>query len=83
MVQAWSSGNTGAIARTFDDELKSAPEIAQVLIDQRNANWAAWLRQRLAQPGTLMVAVGAGHLAGDGSVIELLRKQGMRIERVQ
>ncbi|MBA2919946.1 TraB/GumN family protein [Sphingomonas sp. MAH-20] len=83
MLTAWSSGDTGAIARTFDDELKKAPEIAHVLIDQRNANWVDWLKQRLDQPGTVLVAVGAGHLAGNGSVIDLLRKQGLKVERVQ
>lgn len=83
MVSAWSSGDTGAIARTFDDELKKAPEIAKVLIDQRNANWVQWLKHRLDQPGTVMVAVGAGHLAGKGSVIDLLQKQGLKVERVQ
>ena len=83
MVQAWSSGNTRAIARTFDDELKKAPEIAQVLIDKRNANWVRWLKERLATPGAVMVAVGAGHLAGEGSVIDMLQKQGMRVQRVQ
>ena len=83
MVSAWSSGDTGAIARTFDDELKKAPEIAKVLIDQRNANWVLWLKHRLDQPGTVMVAVGAGHLAGKGSVIDLLQKQGLKVERVQ
>lgn len=83
MVTAWSSGNTRAIARTFDNELKKAPEIAEVLIDRRNANWVHWLKERLDQPGVIMVAVGAGHLAGEDSVIDQLRKQGMRVERVQ
>lgn len=83
MVTAWSSGDTNAIAKTFDDELKKAPEIAKVLIDQRNANWVEWLKHRLDQPGTVMVAVGAGHLAGKGSVIDLLHKQGLKVERVQ
>lgn len=83
MLAAWSSGDTTAIARTFDDELKKAPEIAHVLIDQRNANWVQWLKHRLDQPGTVLVAVGAGHLAGKGSVIDLLQKQGLKVERVQ
>ena len=60
-----------------------APEIAKVLIDTRNANWVRWLEHRLDQPGTVLVAVGAGHLAGKGSVIELLQKQGYKVERMQ
>ena len=83
MVAAWASGNTGAIARTFDQELKAAPEIAEVLIDRRNANWVTWLKVRMQKPGTALVAVGAGHLAGRGSVIDLLRRQGLRVERIQ
>jgi uncharacterized protein len=83
MMDAWASGNVGSIAKTFDDELKKAPEIAKVLIDDRNANWVGWVRNRLDQPGTVLVAVGAGHLAGKGSVIDLLKKQGMKVQRVQ
>jgi uncharacterized protein len=83
MMDAWASGNVGSIAKTFDDELKKAPEIAKVLIDDRNANWVSWVRNRLDQPGTVLLAVGAGHLAGKGSVIDLLKKQGMKVQRVQ
>ena len=83
MLAAWTAGDTRAIANTFDDELKKAPEIAHVLIDERNAHWVDWLKQRLDTPGTVMVAVGAGHLAGKGSVIDLLKQQGLHVERVQ
>lgn len=83
MLKAWSSGNVASIAKTFDDELKKAPEIAKVLIDERNANWVKWLRTRLDKPGTVLVAVGAGHLAGQGSVIDLLQKEGFKVQRVQ
>lgn len=83
MLAAWSSGDTAAIAKTFDDELRQAPEIAKVLIDERNANWVEWLKGRMDKPGTVLVAVGAGHLAGKGSVIELLQKQGLKVTRVQ
>ena len=83
MLKAWSSGNVASIAKTFDDELKKAPEISKVLIDERNANWVKWLRGRLDRPGTVLVAVGAGHLAGKGSVIDLLQKEGLKVQRVQ
>jgi uncharacterized protein YbaP (TraB family) len=36
----------------------------------------------MAQPGTVFVAVGAGHLAGKGSVQDQLRKLGFRAKRV-
>ena len=83
MLKAWSVGNVGAIARTFDRDLESSPELAQALIHRRNANWKTWIEQRLTEPGAVMIAVGAGHLAGDDSVIALLKRDGYRVRRVQ
>jgi Uncharacterized protein conserved in bacteria len=37
----------------------------------------------MAEPGTIMVAVGAGHLAGRDSVIALLKRHGYRVRRLQ
>ena len=37
----------------------------------------------MAQPGAIMIAVGAGHLAGKDSVIDMLQKDGYRVRRVQ
>ena len=34
-------------------------------------------------PGTVFVAIGAGHLAGKGSVIDDLRAKGVTVERVR
>ena len=83
MVAAWMSGDVDAIGRTFNSELQSSPELKQALLLQRNANWSYWLHSRLAQPGTLLVAVGAGHLAGSDSVVEMRKKRGLRVQRVQ
>ena len=49
---------------------------------RRNARWADWVAARMAQPGTVFVAVGAGHLAGKGSVQTLLAEKGLKAERV-
>ena len=53
------------------------------LLARRNANWARWVKGRLDKPGTVMVAVGAGHLAGDQSLVAILEKQGVKVTRVQ
>ena len=37
----------------------------------------------MTQPGAVMIAVGAGHLAGPYSVLELLRKDGYKVRRLQ
>lgn len=83
MLDAWKSGDTDAIARTFDSETALSPELREVLMKRRNAAWAEWVQKRLDQPGTVMVAVGAGHLAGQDSVQQMLATKGVKATRVQ
>jgi uncharacterized protein YbaP (TraB family) len=83
MVDDWAKGDPDALAREMNDELKSSPEVAKVLLTDRNARWAQWIKQRMARPGTVFVAVGAGHLAGPDSVQAHLAKLGVKAERVR
>jgi uncharacterized protein len=83
MLDAWSRGDVNGIARTFDHDLSGSPEMRDSLIRQRNANWSKWIEQRMTRPGEVMIAVGAGHLAGRYSVLEMLRKDGYKIRRVE
>ena len=83
MLKAWSAGDEAAIARTFDEEAQVSPLLRAVLITKRNAAWAEWIAAKLAQPGVTMIAVGAGHLAGPGSVQALLAARGFAVTRVQ
>jgi uncharacterized protein len=83
MLRAWTSGDTKAIALTFDDEMQLSAELTEVLLRQRNRNWTELLARRLEKPGTVLVAVGAGHLAGADSVQSLLKARGIKVKRVQ
>ncbi len=83
LVQAWSRGDVEAVALYADSELRAVDGLAGPLLTDRNRQWAAWLRDRLALPGTILVAVGAGHLVGDDSVQAMLTQQGLEVERVQ
>lgn len=83
MFQAWMAGDVKAIGKTFNAEFESSPELKAALLQRRNANWSGWLERRMQQPGTVFVAVGSGHLAGDDSVVELLKRRGYKVKRVQ
>jgi uncharacterized protein YbaP (TraB family) len=83
MLRAWSKGDVRGIAETFNQDMADTPVLMTALLKQRNANWKGWIEQRLATPGTVMLAVGAGHLAGDDSVVSLLKKDGYRVRRLQ
>jgi uncharacterized protein len=83
MIAAWRDGDLAKIALSFDDEAKLSPELKDALLTQRNARWTAIIAQRMVKPGTVFVAVGAGHLAGDESVIAMLAAKGLKAERLQ
>jgi uncharacterized protein len=83
MLDAWSRGDEAAIAATFDEEAKLTPELRKALLADRNARWAEWLDNRMDQPGTVFVAVGAGHLAGSESVQAKLKAKGLQAKRIQ
>jgi uncharacterized protein YbaP (TraB family) len=83
MLATWSRGDVAGIARTFDTEMKKTPELRDALLKRRNARWAQWLDERMDRPGTVFVAVGAGHLAGSDSVQEMLRARGFKAKRLQ
>jgi uncharacterized protein YbaP (TraB family) len=83
MLDAWSRGDVKGIAKTFDHDLSTSPELRDSLIRQRNANWSKWIERRMTQPGAVLIAVGAGHLAGPHSVLEMLKKDGYKIQRVE
>jgi uncharacterized protein YbaP (TraB family) len=83
MLAAWSRGDVKKIGVTFNRDLSGSPELTAELLNHRNANWARWIEQRLTKPGTVFVAVGAGHLAGPSSVVSLLQKSGYKVRRVQ
>lgn len=50
-------------------------ENKELLLDNRNKNWVAQLKQ-IMKAKSVFVAVGAGHLPGKAGVIELLKKEG-------
>ncbi|MBT0669016.1 TraB/GumN family protein [Novosphingobium profundi] len=82
MVEAWKNGKAEKLAEILNEQ-ESDPAIREALLTTRNANWTKWIEQRLATPGTVFMAVGAGHLAGKDSVQALLARDGVKAVRVQ
>ena len=82
MQSAWNRGDNHIFTMMLDQMRLSSPESYNVMFTQRNSNWAGWIADRLEQPGTVFVAVGAGHLAGQDSVQAKLAELGIRSARI-
>ncbi|HWT11995.1 MAG TPA: TraB/GumN family protein, partial [Allosphingosinicella sp.] len=82
MLAAWSSGDVDGLVTIINQHGEQDPALHRLLFTARNATWANWIEQRLARPGTVFLAVGAGHLAGGDSVQAALQRRGHSVERV-
>ncbi len=82
MVADWSKGDDKALAALLNEGFEDSPELRRVMLTTRNARWADWIDERMAAPGTVFMAVGAGHLAGADSVQADLAKHGLTVTRI-
>ncbi len=83
MLAAWARGDEQAIAAiTMQQSGNDDRIVYDILFTNRNATWAESIDDRLDRPGTVFVAVGAGHLVGRGSVQEHLARAGIASARV-
>ena len=82
MMGAWGSGNAEAVAALVNETNTTSPALYKLLIRDRNEAWAKWIDDRLDKPGTVFMAVGAGHLAGGDSVQRFLKDRGIASSRV-
>ena len=76
----WVAGRAEALDLALEPGFP--PALFDVLVRRRNAAWTLWLEERLKTPGTLLFAVGAGHLAGRESVQAMLAKRGLEVKRI-
>jgi uncharacterized protein YbaP (TraB family) len=83
MVHLWRTGQEEAVGDLMNKSLETSPQLAEALLFRRNEIWAGQLQEKLQQPGTIFVAVGAGHLSGSRSVQDYLAKKGLKVERLQ
>jgi uncharacterized protein YbaP (TraB family) len=78
VLGAWSDGDVAAL-----DKATGPKNLRAFLVVAPNKRWSDWIAKRMAQPGKLLVAVGAGHLVGKDSIVEMLTARGFNVVRVQ
>ena len=82
MQSAWKRGDQSVFVRMLGQLNKSSPDTYRMMFTERNARWADWITARMQTPGTVFVAVGAGHLAGQDSLLVRLAERGIESTRL-
>jgi uncharacterized protein YbaP (TraB family) len=85
LVEAWRTGDVDALNRIMiEEEMADQKDVYDALLVRRNRNWTTQLDQLIeSEPGVFFVAVGAAHLAGKDSVVEMLAAENRVSQRLQ
>jgi uncharacterized protein YbaP (TraB family) len=81
MQSAWKRGDQSIFVHMLDQLNQASPTTYKMLFTDRNGRWADWVAARMQTPGTVFVAVGAGHLAGKDSLLVQLAQRGIESRR--
>ena len=82
MQSAWKRGDQSVFISMLGQLKSASPDTYRMMFTERNARWADWIKARMQTPGTVFVAVGAGHLAGSDSLLVRLAERGIPSQRV-
>jgi hypothetical protein len=77
-LRAWSGGDLASLERTAQ-----CTPLDGKLVGQPNNYWSRWIAARMKQPGTVLVAVGLGHMAGPYALPKMLAGRGLKVERIE
>lgn len=81
LLEAYASQQLGQMLKLSEEGNKDYPLFNQVMINDRNTSWIPRLKSRI-DAGGCFIAVGAGHLPGSNGILELLKKNGYKVEPV-
>ena len=79
MLEAWRTGDVAALDKLLAEGMEKYPDVYRPLTVDRNKKWIASIEDLLDDEDDYLVVVGALHLVGKDSVIELLERKGHRI----
>lgn len=81
MVTHWAKGEADELAILLNKSMEISPKFKKAALDDRNMDWANQIDRLMQGSGNIFIAVGAGHLAGENSVQQLLEAKGYKIVR--
>jgi hypothetical protein len=81
MTKMYLDQDINAMVAMIGEEDKNAEGFEDKLLTKRNENWIPLIIEG-AKKGQTFYAVGAGHLGGPKGVINLLRKQGIKVKPI-
>jgi uncharacterized protein YbaP (TraB family) len=82
LLASWRSGDAAAMAKLLQEGFDEYPDLYRPLTVDRNRKWLPQIEQLLDDREDYLVVVGALHLVGKESVIDLLERKGHKIKQL-
>ncbi len=82
-LAVWKKGDESAMENLFIKEIKNYPQLYKSIIVDRNNKWLTKISGYLNGSENTMVIVGAAHLVGPDGLVNLLRKKGYKVAKLQ
>lgn len=79
LIAAWRIGDIESLGKLLQEGFDKYPEIYRPLTVDRNRKWIPEIENLLREREDYLVVVGALHLVGKDSVVELLRGKGYEV----
>lgn len=83
MIAAWREGELESLAASLMGEFDEFPGLYDSLVVDRNSAWVAGIEALLAEDADYLVVIGALHLVGQDSLVELLEARGIDVNPIE
>ena len=81
LVKSWKTGDSDRLNDLLSKSFKDYPDLHNRLLIQRNKKWIKEIEGALRKNENALFVVGAGHLVGPESVVDLLQKKGYPVKQ--
>lgn len=81
LVNAWLTGSVDKLNSILKISFQEYPEIYKRFFTERNRGWVTKIERLLNQKEDILIIVGAGHLVGKDSVVDLLKQKGYKVRQ--
>lgn len=83
MIAAWKAGDIRVLSSDLLDSVRNQPEVYRSLIIRRNENFASAIGALVNEPKDYLIVIGALHLVGPDSVLQMLARDGIRSRQIE
>ena len=82
LIRAWRKGETESIEENVIAQMKNYPTLYSRILVSRNMEWSKSIRKYMEDSRVEFILVGVAHLAGEKSLLSLLREEGYAVEQL-